>query len=287
MTASTSSNDFGPTVSADWLLENLDEPGLVVADVRWYLDDRFGRDAYDAGHVDGAVFVDLDTDLAAPPSYAGGRHPLPDPAEFARVMSRVGIGDTDQVVVYDDVGGAIAARMWWMLDVLGMDVAVLDGGIGGWEGEITTAPAIRGPSQFRARNWPDDRTVTADQLDELLGEALILDARDAERFAHGSAIDPRPGHVPGARSAPFAGNLADGSLRSPSELRRRYEDLGAADRPVIAYCGSGVTACHDLLALRRAGLSDGRLFVGSWSAWGADPDRPAETGPDLGPGSEG
>lgn len=281
------SSGFGPTVDPGWLLENLGESDLVVADVRWYLDDRSGRDAYEVGHIPGAVFVDLDVDLAAPPSFVGGRHPLPDPDKFSAGMSRVGIGDIDRVVVYDDVGGAIAARMWWMLDVVGVATAVLDGGIGGWAGELSMEPANRGPSQFRTRSWPDDRIVTADQLDGLFGEAVVLDARDSERFANGSAIDPRPGHVPGARSAPFAENLEGGSLRLPSELRERYEALGAGDRPVVAYCGSGVTACHDLLALRRAGLSDGQLFVGSWSAWGADPDRPTETGPDLGPSSEG
>ena len=287
MTPPAQSDGFGPTVSSAWLRENLDKADVMVADVRWYLDDRSGRDAYEAGHIPGAVFVDLDTDLAAAPSFAGGRHPLPSPDDFAGAMSRLGISDTDRVVAYDDVGGAIAARMWWMLDLVGVPAAVLDGGIGRWDSVLSTDTHVGGPGRFESRAWPMDRIVSADQLDSLLDEALVLDARDAERFAQGSAIDPRPGHVPGARSAPFAGNLADGSMRSPSELRRRYEALGAGGRPVIAYCGSGVTACHDLLALRRAGLSDGRLFVGSWSAWGADPDRPTETGPDLGPGSEG
>ncbi len=276
---------FGPAVDTAWLVDHIRDPGLVVADVRWYLDDRSGRDAYDAGHIPDAVFVDLDTDLAAPPSFAGGRHPLPGPVEFSRAMSRLGIGDTHRVVAYDDVGGAIAARLWWMLDVLGVDAAVLDGGIGAWTGELSTEPAVPVRSWFTTRPWPTERMATADELDRLShGEEVVLDARDAERYAHGSVIDPRPGHVPGARSAPFAGNLDGGSLKAAGVLRERYEALGAGERPVVVYCGSGVTACHDLLALRRAGLGNGRLFVGSWSAWGADAERPAETGPDLGPG---
>jgi len=277
---------FGPAVDAEWLRVHLEDPGLVVADVRWYLDDRSGRDAYDAGHVPGAVFVDLDTDLAGPPSFGGGRHPLPDPVEFSRTMSRLGIGDTHRVVAYDDVGSAIAARMWWMLDVMGVAAAVLDGGIGAWSGDLSTDPVEPIRSWFTTRPWPSERMATADEVDELRGGgAVVLDARDPERFAHGSAIDPRPGHVPGARSAPFAENLEGGCLKPAQALRERYEALGAGDRPVVAYCGSGVTACHDLLALRRAGLGNGRLFVGSWSAWGADAERPVETGPDDGPGS--
>jgi len=279
---------FGPAVDGEWLRDHLDDPGLVIADVRWYLDDRSGRHAYDAGHVPGAVFVDLDTDLAGPPSFTGGRHPLPDPVEFSRTMSRLGIGDTHRVVAYDDVGGAIAARMWWMLDVMDVPAAILDGGIGAWEGQLSTDATEPVRSCFTTRPWPVDRVVTADQIGPTSGsDALVLDARDAERYAHGSAIDPRPGHVPGARNAPFADNLEGGHLKSASELRVRYEALGAGSRPVVAYCGSGVTACHDLLAMRRAGLGNGLLFVGSWSAWGADADLPAETGPDEGPGPAG
>lgn len=287
MTPAREAKAFGPAVSGDWLAENLDDPGLVVADVRWYLDDRKGRDAYDAGHIPGAVFVDLDTDLAALPSFDGGRHPLPDPVEFASRMSRLGIGDTTRVVAYDDVGGAIAARMWWMLDACGVAAAVLDGGVAAWPGELSVDEPEPVRAWFAVRPWPSDRIATADEVEELRhGAAVVIDARDAERFAHGSAIDPRPGHVPGAVNAPFAGNIDGGVLKPAHALRERYESLGAGTKPVVAYCGSGVTACHDLLALRRAGLGNGRLFVGSWSAWGADPERPADTGAGPGPGSE-
>ncbi len=277
---------FGPVVSAGWLAEHVSDPGLVVADVRWYLDDRHGRDAYDAGHIPGAVFVDLDTDLAAPPSFHGGRHPLPDPVEFASKMSQLGIGDTSRVVVYDDVGGAIAARMWWMLDACGVAAAVLDGGVAAWTGELSTEAAEPVRAWFTVIPWPAERLATADEVEQLRhGEAVVLDARDSERYAHGSAIDPRPGHVPGAVSAPFARNLSGGRLKPPEVLRARYESLGVGAKPAVVYCGSGVTACHDLLAMRRAGLGNGRLFVGSWSAWGADTERPTETGTDPSPGS--
>jgi len=277
---------FGPAVSAEWLAEHVGDPGLVVADVRWYLDDRLGRHAYEAGHIPGAVFVDLDADLAAPPSFLGGRHPLPDPVEFASNMSRLGIGDTSRVVAYDDVGGAIAARMWWMLDACGVAAAVLDGGVADWSGELATETADPVRAWFTTRPWPADRMATADEVEQLRhGEAVVLDARDSERFAHGSAIDPRPGHVPGAVSAPFADNLSGGSFEAPEVLRARYESLGVGTKQAVAYCGSGVTACHDLLAMRRAGLGNGRLFVGSWSAWGADTERPSETGTDPSPGS--
>ena len=275
------SDSFGPAVDAGWLIDHLGAPDLVVVDVRWYLDGRSARDAYRAGHIPGAVFVDLDTQLSAPPSPAGGRHPLPDPADFAAVMSGLGIGDDSRVVAYDDTGGVTAGRLWWMLDALGRPAAVLDGGIGAWPGDLSTDVPAGTSAAFAPQPWPSDRLITANEIAEGLGtERVILDARSAERYAEGAAIDPRPGHVPGARSAPATDNLDGGSLHSAEELGERYRSLGAGEAPVVAYCGSGVSACLDLLAMRRARLSDGRLFVGSWSMWGADPDRPAETGPD-------
>lgn len=277
------SDPLGSVVDAAWLGDHLHDPSLVVADVRWYLDGRSARDAYERGHIPGAVFVDLDTDLAAPPSSTGGRHPLPEPADFAAAMGALGIGDGSRVVAYDDTGGVTAGRMWWMLDALGHEAAVLDGGIEAWGHGLETGARRAEPAMFTARSWPAERIVSADELEAALGsDMVILDARSADRFAHGAAIDPRPGHVPGARSAPATDNIVDGRLLGRDELAARYGRLGAADAPVVAYCGSGVSACIDLLALRRAGLPDGRLFVGSWSAWGADPDRPAEEGPDGG-----
>ena len=279
----TMTHSSDPVRDADWLTDHLGDPDIVVADVRWYLDGRSGRDAYDAGHVPGAVFVDLDTDLAAPPSAAGGRHPLPDPRAFAASMGRLGIGDESFVVGYDDAGGTIAARLWWMLDAIGRGSAVLDGGIQAWPNSLSTESDPVEPASFTPVPWPHHRLATADEVAAAtLAGGLIVDARSAERFAHGAPIDPRPGHIPGARSAPAADNLVDGRFRSPADLARHYRDLAAIDQPLIAYCGSGVTACTDLLGLRRAGLGDGRLFVGSWSAWGADPSRPAAEGPEPG-----
>ena len=271
-----------PTVSAGWLEAHLD--AVTIVDTRWYLDGRFGRAAYDAGHIPGAVFLDLDHDLSAPPSAVGGRHPLPAPAAFAEALARVGIGDHTPVVVYDDGGGSVAARLWWLLRSLGDKVAVLDGGVGAWCGPLVrdSVPSTR--AQRTPRPWPETHFVDIDAVDELRSDpaVLLLDARSASRYEAGDpALDPRPGHIPGARSAPWLENLDPlaPEFLPRVELRRRYEALGVADADVIvAYCGSGVTACHDLLALELAGFSNTKLFPGSWSAWGADDRRPAETG---------
>jgi thiosulfate/3-mercaptopyruvate sulfurtransferase len=268
------SERFGPLVSADWLAAHLDD--VRVVDVRWYMDGRSGRDAYAAGHLPGAVRLDIDTDLSSPASTGAGRHPLPDPARFAAALGRVGIAEGTRVVAYDDAGGSVAARIWWLLHVLAEPVAVLDGGLAAWPGPLATdAPAIEAVPR-PVRPWPADRFVGADEL--AAGGAVVYDARTSERHAHGDpAIDPRPGHVPGALSAWWGGNLGpDGRFRAAAELRERF--AAAADRPAVAYCGSGVTACHDLLAMELAGLRRTALYPGSWSQWGADPSRPAETG---------
>lgn len=266
-------------VSAEWLRGHLDE--VRVVDVRWYLnpeDGRTGRDAYAEGHIPGAVWLDVDTDLSAPASLSAGRHPLPTPERFAGVLGAAGIAEGTPVVAYDDAGGSIAARLWWMLHALGEPVAVLDGGLAAWlacGGPLSTAAPDAAPVDRSARGWPAGRFVDADRL--AASSATVFDARTAERFAHGDpAIDPRPGHIPGALSVPWAGNLdAAGKFLTAGELRARF---AAADgHGVIAYCGSGVTACHDLLAMTLAGLEDLALYPGSWSQWAADPSRPAET----------
>ncbi|MGI9603690.1 MAG: sulfurtransferase [Acidimicrobiales bacterium] len=270
-----------PVATGEWLADHLGDPDLVVADLRWYLDGRSGRTAYDGGHIPGAVFVDLDVDLADPPSTSGGRHPLPSPERFAANMSALGIGDTTRVVAYDDADGVIAARLWWMLDVLGQQALVLDGGIDAWTGPLESGSPDVAARSFTPRPWPAERVATADEVEAARHDAtVIIDARSADRYANGAPVDPRPGHVPGARSAPATDNLTDGRFRSGAALTDHYGALGAHDHPVVAYCGSGVTACTDLLGLRRAGLPDGRLFVGSWSAWGADLERPAQVGAD-------
>jgi thiosulfate/3-mercaptopyruvate sulfurtransferase len=270
---------LGPLVDAAWLVDNLS--GVVVVDVRWSVADGPARAAYDAAHIPGAVFADLDADLAAPASAGAGRHPLPTPEAFAVAMGSLGVGDSSPVVAYDDVGGIIAARLWWMLDAIGREAAVFDGGIQAWTGELSSKEVVVEPAVFTPTRWPADRLMSADELEASLGtDLVILDGRSAERYAHGASFDPRPGHVPGARSAPATDNLDYGRWRSADDLLARYEALGATTAEVAAYCGSGVTACADLLGRRRAGLPDGRLFVGSWSQWGADAARPITEGAD-------
>ncbi len=269
---------FGSLVDAEWLAAHTGT--VVIADVRWYLDGRSGREAYDRGHIVGARFVDLDVDLSGSPTTDGGRHPLPSPEDFAAAMGRLGIGDGCTVVAYDDAGGVMASRLWWMLDSLGERAAILDGGIDAWAGELETTAPSRRAAEFTARPWPAGRFATIHEVDAARTDpdSLVIDARSIERYrGEPNAIDPRFGHIPGAVSMQVGDNLREGRFRPAAELRARYADAGAGSRPVIAYCGSGVSACHDLLALRHAGLGDGRLFVGSWSAWGGDPDRPLAT----------
>lgn len=277
-----------PFVDIEWVERRRDE--VVFADCRWYLDGRSGRDAYDGGHVPGAVFVDLDTVLTrcADPA-AAGRHPLAAPEDFAAAMGALGIGDEDVVVAYDDVGGVIAARLVWMLRVTGHEAALLDGGLAAWRGELEPGPRARrievgetdrGPAAFTARPWPTELLATIDEAAgaALGGTAAVIDARERERYlGEPDEVDPRAGHIPGALSVPCRENLdADGRLLPVAELRARF-DFGARTE-VISYCGSGVTACLNLLAMEQAGLGPGRLFPGSWSQWSRDPDRPVQTG---------
>ena len=270
--------EFGPIVSVEWLTAHLDDPDLVVVDVRWSLDAGPKRADFERRHIASAVFADLDVDLSSPASTDAGRHPLPAAASFADAMGRLGISDTTKVVAYDDAGGLVASRLWWMLDALGRPAAVLDGGFPAWDGPTADGPASPAPAVFSPVEWPADCIITKQALAESLDGALtILDARAPDRFARGSAVDPRPGHVPGARNAPAGANVADGRFRSEAELAEHYGALGADGDNVVVYCGSGVTACADLLARRKAGLPDARLYVGSWSQWGADETLPAET----------
>lgn len=273
-----------------------DLPGAVLVDVRWYLDGTDGRAAYEAGHLPGAVWVDLDRELAAhadgpddpdaPPATAG-RHPFPTPAAFATAMTRLGIGDATPVVAYDDSGGLTAGRLVVMLRMLGHPAAVLDGGLRTWDRELDAGWVEPEPAfpPFTERPWPTERFATADDTAALAatrGEAgVVLDARVAERFTGEVAmIDPRPGHVPGARNAPWSAVLAeDGRVRSIDELREHYAALGADTAPdAITYCGSGVSACMNIVAMEHAGLRPPRLYVASWSGWSADPIRPTELG---------
>ncbi|HXF57257.1 MAG TPA: sulfurtransferase, partial [Actinomycetota bacterium] len=249
----------GPLVEAAWVARHLEHPDLVVADVRWDPDGSAHR-RYEEGHLPGAVFVDVDRDLSAPRSPGSGRHPLPAPEDFAAAMARLGIGDGTAVVAYDDAGGAYAARLWWMLRVTGHEAAVLDGGLAAWAGPLEAGPGRpRPPATFAPRPWPEELLARAEDVERARGDpgSVILDARAPERYrGEVEPIDPVAGHIPGARNAPFPGNLdpATGRFLPPEELRRRFEALGAGrGRDVIVYCGSGVTSCHLLLAMELAG----------------------------------
>jgi thiosulfate/3-mercaptopyruvate sulfurtransferase len=278
----TGSGDF--LVSVPALAADLASgPGPTLLDVRWQLGGPPGIDSYRRGHLPAAVFTDLDRDLAGPPG-AGGRHPLPEPAAFQAAMRAAGVRQDRAVVVYDDADATIAARGWWTLRYYGhQDVRVLDGGYRAWVGAglaVTQADPEPEPGDFTAR--PGRMPV----LDAAGAQAIaltgrLLDARSAERYrGETEPVDPVAGHIPGAVSAPTIGNVsADGTFAGPAELAARFAALGVTgDGPAVgAYCGSGVTAAHEVLALALAGVP-AALYVGSWSNWVADPDRPVATG---------
>ncbi|WP_093798622.1 sulfurtransferase [Streptomyces sp. Wb2n-11] len=253
----------------------------VLLDVRYQMGGPHGRAAYEAGHIPGAVFVDLEAELAGPPG-SGGRHPLPDVEDFGAVMRRAGVRHDTPVVVYDGGQGWAAARAWWMLRWAGhQDVRVLDGGLAAWTGPVESEAPAPAAGDFR----PAPGAVAlldADAAAELARTGLLLDARAAERYrGEVEPIDPVAGHIPGAVSAPTMENVGpDGRLLPAPELAARFTSLGAGEaRAVGVYCGSGVSAAQQVLALDVAGIP-AALYVGSWSEWCADASRPVATGPD-------
>ncbi|MFI8201264.1 sulfurtransferase [Streptomyces sp. NPDC085937] len=261
----------------------------VLLDIRWQLSTAAangeppfdGRAAYAAGHLPGAVFVDLDRELASAPG-PQGRHPLPDLAVFGAAMRRAGVSAGTPVVVYDGGIGWAAARAWWLLRWTGHpDVRVLDGGLSAWEGPLETA--VPEPAEGDFVPEPGDTGVLdADGAADLARTGVLLDARAGERYrGEVEPIDPVGGHIPGALSAPTSDNVgADGRFRPADELRARFGELGVTpEAPVGVYCGSGVSAAHEVLALAVAGVP-AALYVGSWSEWSSDPDRPVAVGPD-------
>ncbi|GAA1810434.1 sulfurtransferase [Luedemannella flava] len=271
-------------IDAATLAAQLAEPHPpTVLDVRWRLGGPPGRDAYRAGHVPGAVFVDLDAELCGPPG-AGGRHPLPDPDALQRVLRAAGVRAGHPVVAYDDGDGQAASRLWWTLRWAGHDdVRVLDGGFAAWTAqdrpvtdEEVTPPA--GDIEVRPGGLP---VVDAAGAVALADAGVLLDARVAPRYrGETEPVDPVAGHVPGAVNLPV-GELSgpDGRLKPVADLAAAFSAAGVdSDRPVGAYCGSGVTAARTVLALHAAGRTDAALYVGSWSNWVADPDRPVATG---------
>lgn len=275
-------------VDIQTLARHLDDPKWVVVDCRFTLTDAAaGRRAYDAGHIPGARYAHLNDDLAAPITPTSGRHPLPNPATLSEKLGRWGIDHATQVVVYDDSFGAMAARLWWLLRWLGHEkVALLDGGFPRWQRArlpvTADAPVIR-PTQFHP-TLNNDLWVDSAGVEQATAhrDCLILDARTEERFrGEVEPLDKVAGHIPGAINAPFEDNLdLSSEFMSDEALREHYLALLQKTPPekVIQMCGSGVTACHNILAMEHAGLSGVKLYAGSWSEWITDPKRPVAKG---------
>jgi thiosulfate/3-mercaptopyruvate sulfurtransferase len=281
--------EYSTLIGAAALRDLEAEPSLAIIDCRCDLaNPAAGRGDYLAGHLPGACHADLARDLSAPPGPATGRHPLPDPQALAARLGAWGVDDSTQVVAYDAANGSFAARLWWLLRWLGhRKVAVLDGGLAAWRaagGPLQAGEVVRPARRFSARPERDAWLDTAAVV-RALGTAghLLIDARAAERYAGAvEPLDPVAGHVPGAVNHPFTANLGgDGHFLAPPELRRRWLARLGQTPPgaAIAMCGSGVTACHNLLALEAAGLPGARLYAGSWSEWIRDPARPVAVGP--------
>lgn len=277
----------GPLIDVSELAAALGDARLRIVDCRHDLADLdAGRHAFEQGHIPGAIFMHLDDDLSGTKTGRNGRHPLPEPDVFASRLGALGIGPNDTVVAYDAQGSAMAARLWWMLRWIGhRSVAVLDGGFPAWS-------AAGLPVETQSRSLPPatyplparlGATMDAVALQEALerNEIVLIDARAPDRFAgQNETLDPVGGHIPGAINRFFRNNLANGRFRPASELRAEFEALLGDKRPadVVHQCGSGVTACHNLLAMEVAGLAGARLYPGSWSEWCADPSRPVATG---------
>jgi thiosulfate/3-mercaptopyruvate sulfurtransferase len=260
-----------PLISAVDLRARLGDPDIVVIDSRWYIDDHAaGRRAYDEAHIPGSQFVDLDTDLSQ--AIGPGRHPLPAHEWFGEVCGRLGINRNSHVVLYDDHGAGIAARMWWMLANQGHPgVSILDGGLDAWiaiDGPLTDELPTVTHTTFPTHGWTG--TVDRHEVENRPDRTILIDARASERYrGDEEPIDPVAGHIPGAISMPLDDNLnPDMTFMAPATLRERYLSLGIDDtRDVISLCGSGVTACHNILAMVVAGMPVAHLYVGSWSDW--------------------
>ena len=271
-----------PLISVDALAIKLDLDELRVFDCRFILGQpATGREQYRASHIAGAGYVDLEADLSGPVTTNSGRHPLPKEVQFRETLGRLGVSRESPVVVYDEGACQMAARFWWMLRWMGHDdVTVLDGGFSAWtrsgraveEGE-SKFPEVIYRATVNNRLW-----VPVNDVESGIGkkESVLVDARDSARFKGlEEPLDPVAGHIPGARNRPFMNNMSDGLFRPAEELRQEFEALmgGLAPQAVIHSCGSGVTACHNLLAMTYAGLEGSRLFVGSWSEWITDKRR--------------
>jgi thiosulfate/3-mercaptopyruvate sulfurtransferase len=286
-------SDTMALVDASWLARQ--PPGAVrIVDLRWALSGPPALEKYRAGHIPGAVYVEMERDLSR---HGGpGRHPFPASEDFARTLGRIGVLPGTHVVVYDDGNGSVAARLWFMLRAHGHERAsVLDGGYAAWvkaglpvtkdEPAVAsvTPPALRLDTS-RIVDREGVAQILAGRSEPGARRALVMDARAPERYrGETEPVDKRAGHIPGAVNAPFSGNLKEGRFRPPEELRALYDRLGAGRAAqVVASCGSGVTACHTLLALELAGFPAGKLYVGSWSDWSSQPGAAIATGPEPG-----
>lgn len=279
---------FSTLVTADELTRRLDDPAWVIIDCRFDLSHPdAGEQAYRAGHIPGARYAHLDRDLSSPVTEVSGRHPLPDPHVLCRTLGAWGVDRRKQVVAYDHASGPFAARLWWLLRWLGHTrVAVLDGGMTRWQAAgLPVSAATGAPPTARFTAERDDaRWVSTPFVQARLaqGDCTLVDARAAPRYAgEAEPLDPVAGHIPGALNRPFTDNIDDrGAFRPAETLHREFRDLlgGRDPRGVVHMCGSGVTACHNLLAMEIAGLTGSRLYAGSWSEWIRDPSRPTATG---------
>ena len=279
---------FTTVIDANTLLDQLSRDDLVIFDCRFDLGKaRWGEAEYAEAHLPRASYLNLDRDLSSPITATSGRHPLPDPVRLAARLAELGVDANSQLVAYDQGNAAYAARFWWLARWIGIrNVAVLDGGFAAWRAAglplEQTVPVLR-PKNLAA-SLDSNAWVSSDVVGELRQRPgnLLVDARGAERFAgRNETIDPVSGHVPGARNHPFLANLgADGKFLPAGELRERFTTLlgSVPASALISMCGSGVTACHTLLALEHAGLTGARLYAGSWSEWIRDPRRPIATG---------
>lgn len=278
---------FNTLISTELLARHLDDPNWIVFDCRFSLaDSKAGFNDYKKAHIPNAVYAHLDHDLSSPVTISSGRHPLPGFSLLAKKLGAWGVGNQSQVIVYDDAGGAFAGRMWWLLRCLGHDqTAVLDGGIQQWKkqsrGLASDVPAIESKlfhPTINDTSWLEAEEVLAGLENQSI---FLLDARTPERYrGEQEPIDPVAGHIPGAFNRPFQSNLGgDGLFSSPRELRQQFEELIQETSPenVVHMCGSGVTACHNLLAMETAGLTGSRLYAGSWSEWIRDANRPVST----------
>jgi thiosulfate/3-mercaptopyruvate sulfurtransferase len=277
-------NNIPPILSLKTVLAEF--PSAIFCDVRYALDGSNGYQAFLQGHIPGARYVSMDQVLAAPPGPKVGRHPLPTAEAFAENLGRLGIDSQAVVVAYDAVGGRFAGRLVWMLRIIGQRAALLDGGLQAWLDQTPSMPLETEPPSWQACQrtavpWPRDAIVSADDVAEAIAHGeLVVDARAPERYRGDvEPIDRRAGHIPGAKNLFLGGNYETGGnyFKSSKTLAERFTEAGFDDQ-TICYCGSGVTACNNVLAAEAAGLPRPRVYVGSWSGWSSDDSRPVATG---------